>query len=101
MVINSVTYTSNIENMIISNLDGWIIEPENTSPTIDQETNTKNETANQVGKKVTSKTEEPKQENKELSFIKPVDGEISKDYYEELIQTRKKYKEEKMKESDV
>ena len=29
------------------------------------------------------------------------DGEISKDYYEELIQTRKKYKEEKMKESDV
>ena len=36
MVINSVTYTSNIENMIISNLDGWIIEPENTTPTIDQ-----------------------------------------------------------------
>ena len=29
------------------------------------------------------------------------DGEISKDYYEELIQIRKKYKEEKMKESDV
>ena len=33
-----------------------------------------------MGKKVTSKTEEPKQENKELSFIKPVDGEISKEY---------------------
>lgn len=29
------------------------------------------------------------------------DGEISKNYYEELIQTRKKYNEEKMKESDV
>ena len=29
------------------------------------------------------------------------DGEISKHYYEELIQTRKKYKEETMKESDV
>ena len=44
MVINSVTYTSNIENMIISNLDGWIIEPENTTPTIDQETSTQNDT---------------------------------------------------------
>lgn len=44
------------------------------------ETNTKKETANQETKTKTSKTEEPKQENKELSFIKPVDGEISKEY---------------------
>ena len=51
-----------------------------TNTSKNAETNTKNEIANQVGKKVTSKTEEPKQENKELSFIKPVDGEISKEY---------------------
>lgn len=44
------------------------------------ETNTKKETANKETKTKTSKTEEPKQENKELSFIKPVDGEISKEY---------------------
>ena len=44
------------------------------------ETNTKKETANKETKTKTSKAEEPKQENKELSFIKPVDGEISKEY---------------------
>ena len=43
-------------------------------------TNTKKETANQEAKATTSKTESQKQENKELSFIKPVDGEISKEY---------------------
>ena len=43
-------------------------------------TNTKKETANHDAKATTSKTESQKQENKELSFIKPVDGEISKEY---------------------
>lgn len=43
-------------------------------------TNTKKETENQEAKATTSKTESQKQENKELSFIKPVDGEISKEY---------------------
>lgn len=43
-------------------------------------TNTKKETVNQDAKATTSKTESQKQENKELSFIKPVDGEISKEY---------------------
>lgn len=50
----------------------------NTSKNTD--TNTKKETSNQEAKTTTSKTESPKQENKELSFIKPVDGEISKEY---------------------
>ena len=50
----------------------------NTSKNVEK--NTKKETANQETKTKTSKTEEPKQENKELSFIKPVDGEISKEY---------------------
>lgn len=43
-------------------------------------TNTKKETVNHDAKVTTSKTESQKQENKELSFIKPVDGEISKEY---------------------
>ena len=43
-------------------------------------TNTKKETANHDAKATNSKTESQKQENKELSFIKPVDGEISKEY---------------------
>ncbi len=43
-------------------------------------TNTKKETVNHDAKATTSKTESQKQENKELSFIKPVDGEISKEY---------------------
>ena len=50
----------------------------NTSKNTD--TNTNKETVNQETKATTSKTENQKQESKELSFIKPVDGEISKEY---------------------
>lgn len=50
----------------------------NTSKNTD--TNIKKETANQEAKTTTSKNENKKQENKELSFIKPVEGEISKEY---------------------
>lgn len=37
MIINDVSYTSNIRDMILANLDGWIIEPlENDDPENDE-----------------------------------------------------------------
>ena len=54
----------------------------NTSKNTD--TNTNKETVNQETKATTSKTENQKQESKELSFIKPVDGEISKEYAKDI-----------------
>ena len=69
---NTTNAKSNTQNKVN------ITNTTNTSKNTD--TNTKKETSNQEAKTTTSKTESTKQENKELSFIKPVDGEISKEY---------------------
>lgn len=69
---NTTNAKSNTQNKVN------ITNTTNTSKNTD--TNTKKETSNQEVKTTTSKTESTKQENKELSFIKPVDGEISKEY---------------------
>ena len=47
LTINDVTYNCDIENMIISNLDGWVIEPPVTTSDVDQETETETEVENE------------------------------------------------------
>lgn len=69
---NTTNAKSNTQNKVN------ITNTTNTSKNTD--INTKKETSNQEVKTTTSKTESTKQENKELSFIKPVEGEISKEY---------------------